>query len=370
MANSINKELEATSVSPPGETLQELLEERGLTQTDLARRLGLTSKHVNEITKGKSPISPETAIGLERVLGTSATFWNNRERRFREFLARKEEEARLSTRLDWIEKFPTKEMIKFGFIPKGDSKVELTQAVLNFLGIASPGQWMELTEFAQVRYRKHAQFESNPAAVAVWLRRAEKEGHDLECEPYDEQRVRAAIPSLRALTLKRPEVFQRELIRICASCGIAVVFVPDLPKTCVYGVARWLTPTKALIGLSLRGKTNDKLWFSFFHELAHILLHGKKEVFLDEDTREGSEEEFEADRFARNQLVPEKEYKTFVAAHKKFFAPDISTFASRIGIHAGIVVGRLQRDGHLEYRMCHELKQKLDWKIPQTDEEQ
>ena len=67
------------SVSPPGETLAELLEERGITQVQLSKQLGLTRKTINEILRGKATLSSETAIKLEHVLHVPTEFWVRRE---------------------------------------------------------------------------------------------------------------------------------------------------------------------------------------------------------------------------------------------------------------------------------------------------
>ena len=83
-------------VSPPGETLEEALDERGMTQADFAKRIGMTHKHVRNIVNGRAPITSETALKFERVLGTPARFWNNREQQYRDFLARTEEGKQLS----------------------------------------------------------------------------------------------------------------------------------------------------------------------------------------------------------------------------------------------------------------------------------
>ena len=71
-------------VSPPGETLLETLETIGVSQAEFAGRIGLSQKAVREIIKGKAIITPETALQLECVLGIPASFWNNRERYYRE----------------------------------------------------------------------------------------------------------------------------------------------------------------------------------------------------------------------------------------------------------------------------------------------
>jgi addiction module HigA family antidote len=59
----------------PGEHIAEYLEENGWSQAELARRAGLTPKLVSEIINGKNPVTPETALKLERVLGLKAEVW-------------------------------------------------------------------------------------------------------------------------------------------------------------------------------------------------------------------------------------------------------------------------------------------------------
>ena len=74
-------------VSTPGETLQEILSDRGMTQVELALRTGRPTKTINEIIKAKAGITAETALQFERVFGVPASFWNNLERNYREHLA-------------------------------------------------------------------------------------------------------------------------------------------------------------------------------------------------------------------------------------------------------------------------------------------
>ena len=64
---------------PPGELLEEELEARGISQRDLARQTGRPPQAIDEIIRGKKRITPETALDLERVLGTPASFWLNLE---------------------------------------------------------------------------------------------------------------------------------------------------------------------------------------------------------------------------------------------------------------------------------------------------
>ena len=344
---------------PPGETLLETIEALGMTQADLAARTGRTLKTINEIVKGKAPIRPDTALQLERALGVPASFWNNRERNYREVLARREERERLRGQVKWLSELPVRSMVKLGWVRPSRDKVRLLQELLNFFGVASPDQWHGLWGGREIAFRKSAVFRSNPGAVAAWLRKGEVDANRIRCAPYDESKFRAALSGIRALTVEPPDVFQTELVRMCAEAGVAVIFTPELPGTRVSGATRWLSPDKALIQLSLRYKTNDHLWFTFFHEAGHILLHGKREVFLEAEKSEDGKEK-EADRFASNVLIPRRAYQKFVERGARNQG-EIRRFAERLGIAPGIVVGRLQHDGIIPQSYFNDLKIRLAW---------
>ncbi|MDB9535667.1 HigA family addiction module antitoxin [Dolichospermum planctonicum CS-1226] len=102
MESKIQNRYNPDYVSHPGDTLLEVLEDRGMTQAELAERTGRPKKTINEIIKGKAAITPETALQLERVFNIPASFWNNRERHYREFLAQKEEKKRLAKQVPWL----------------------------------------------------------------------------------------------------------------------------------------------------------------------------------------------------------------------------------------------------------------------------
>ena len=365
MSNVIQNQYTPDYVSPPGETLQEILEEQGMTQAELAERTGRPKKTINEIINGKAAITPETALQLERVLNIPASFWNNREQQYREALARQEEQKRLQEQITWLDKIPLKHMIELGWIKHFQNKVEQLRETLNFFGVASPKQWEEIWSNSDTDFRKSQVFQSEPGAVAAWLRKGEIGASEINCATYNARKFEETLLQIRALTLESPEIFQKEVVRLCAGSGVAVVFVPQLPKTRTSGATRWLNPNKALIQLSLRYKTDDHLWFAFFHEAGHILLHGKRNTFLEGKkfvlSTENQEKEEEANKFAADILIPPKELQHFLASGQQCKKVGIEQFATKIGIAPGIVVGRLQHDKVLQRSHCNELKRKFEW---------
>lgn len=360
MSEVLKNQYLADSVSPPGETLLEVLTMRGMSQAQLAERTGRPSKTINEIIKGKAAITPETALQLELVLGIPAAFWNSREQQYREALARKKENDALAAQVTWINSLPYAEMIKVGWIPRTPDKVELIQRLLMFFGVASPASWNEIWKTAQTSFRQSRTLKSESGAVAAWLRKGEIDALAVEAAKFDASLFRETLRRIRSLTRELPQNFAAIIVSECSKVGVKVVFVPELPGTCAWGATRWLSQSNALMQLSLRYRTDDHLWFTFFHEAGHILLHGKRDLFVESEEQNKNQKELEADAFARDFLIPLSEYKKFRRLGSLSCAA-ISRFAHELGIAPGIVVGRLQHDEALARTNCNNLKRQLTW---------
>jgi len=371
--NSIRTEYTPDFLSHPGETLLETLEVKGMTQAELALRMGRPKKTINEIIKGKTSITPETALQLELALGIPSSFWNERERRYQESIAEAQQNKKLEQWITWLENVPYKELVKKGWITKKDNPVDTLKSVLAFFGVVSPEQWEVIwKERVSVDFRKSLKYSADDVAVAAWLRQAELTGISVDCSTYTEEGFRQALKEVRALTSKQPsaDLYQSVVADLCQQAGVAVAFVPELPQSRVFGASQWLSPQRALIAISLYYKRDDQFWFTFFHEAAHILVHSKKEVFVDVDSNESRslEIEKEADQFARDFLIPPDMLKHFIQSRnltregKPFFhKDDICLFAEQIGVAPSIVVGRLQHDHVLEFRFRKELITWLEW---------
>ncbi len=359
MTEMIRNQYKPDQVSPPGETLKEILELRGMSQAELAERSGRPKKTINEIAKGKAAITPETALQFELVLGIPATFWNRREQQYRESLARQRESAQFKSLTNWLDEVPYRAMIRREWIRERPQRSEQLQEVLMFFGVASPATWNEVWKGEQAAFRHSPTFRSDPGAMAAWLRKGELMAKDIECPQFDPSRFKEVLRRIRSLTQVLPHSVPSLIVKECASAGVCVVFLRELPGTRVSGATRWLNQTNPLMQLSLRYRTDDHLWFTFFHEAGHILLHGKRDVFLESEELEKDQKETEADSFAHEWLIPQREYRMFKRLGARSCAA-ISRFAHQLGIAPGIVVGRLQHDGFLPHTHCNELKRRID----------
>jgi addiction module HigA family antidote len=351
---------------PPGDVLTEALQDRGMTQAELANRMARPPKTINEIIKGKAAITPDTAIQLERALGISAGFWSGLESRYRAHLARQTAERLLETYAGWVQGFPLPDMVRYGLIRQTKSKVEALSELLSFFRVSGPEAFDRHWLDPAAAFRSSPAFMASPKSVAAWLRWGEIEATKVAGLPdLDTKRFRQVLVEVRALSRREPfaQTLQR-VQQLCAEAGVVVALTPGFRGTHLSGATRWIRG-HPLIQLSLRHKSDDQFWFTFFHEAGHVLTPTRHRDFVDagihgeSDASDADEEA--ANSFARDLLIPPEAYSHLVALGD-FSPPTITAFAQEQRIPAGVVVGRLQRDNAVS-RASHlnRLKKTIHW---------
>ncbi len=335
---------------PPGATLRDLLAAHSLSQADLAARAGLSTKHVNQILQGIAPITLETSIVLERVTGMPASFWNKREADYRETLLRRKSRTLSKEDKEWLRSLPTKELQDREKIPREKDPGRLFESLLSFFGVADRDAYERVWRGPVASFRRSHAFSSHPGAVVSWLRIAELDAQGVKAEPFSAGAFRKVLRKIRTLTA---EGDPNRIVEMCAAVGVVVVFVPEVKGCRISGAAWWATPSRAVIALSDRYKKDDYFWFTFFHEAAHLLLHSKKETFVD-DGKDNDVVEDEANRWAADFLIPPDRAEEL---HALKADADVEAFAEDLGIAPGIVVGRMQHDEIWGYNRGHGLKQ-------------
>jgi plasmid maintenance system antidote protein VapI len=322
--------------------------------------MGRPIKTINEIVNGKAAITPDTAIQLELALGITAAFWNNLEAAHRAQLAQIRSELELATYSSWAKEFPIADLVAHKLIDPAPTKAGRVAALLAYFRVSTPEAWRNHWLAPAVSFRASPAFASRPEAAAAWLRWGEIIAADIETEPFEAQHLSDALAEIRGLVRKDFALTRTRIHGCLARAGVALVLTPEFEDTHLSGAARWTAPDKALIQLSLRHKTDDHFWFSLFHEGRH-LLGGKRVDYVDgdqTDANEGDADEREADRFARDTLIPPDAYAAFVAAGT-FTADAVRTFAKEQRLPAGVVVGRLQHDDHLDRSHLNNLKKRI-----------
>ena len=341
----------------PGYLVARAIKKEGLTQKNICERTGLSEKHLSQIINGEASITVETALLFENALGGTASFWNNLEKNYQETKARVERESLVVKELELLSGYPYKELSDSGYVEPTRNRKERVINLWKFFAVNSLKNVPQM--YPTVNFRKRA-VKNKSAYIASWLRCGEIKAKDILVGAFSETRLKKVLPTLRSLTLKEPEVFSDEVKKILAKSGIALVYIPHFEGTGVSGAVRWVGH-KPVIQLSLHGKCADKFWFNLFHEIGHLLHHGKKKGFIEYvENSSCSDEEQEADNFAANKLIPPKKYQTFLE-RDDFSEKSIREFAEKIGVHTGIVIGRLQHDDKISWRTHGHLQSRLEF---------
>jgi plasmid maintenance system antidote protein VapI len=348
-------------VSPPGDTITDILDAQSCSADEFAQRMGFTSMQASDLLAGSLAISPETARKLELVLGATAEFWMIRETQYRGSVAndRREEQSRVPT--DWLTELPVRDMRRFGWLDPSLSTNDPATACLRFFGVADIDAFR--TTYRRVlekaAFRTSSAFVSRPAAVASWLRKGEIDAAAIDCGPWNNSLFRSTLTDIRSLTRKRdPKLFLPELTRRCAECGVAVVIVRAPAGCCASGATRFLSPNKALLLLSFRYLSDDHFWFTFFHEAGHLLLHSHTALFLEGGESSGAEEQA-ANEFAGLALIPAQYQEALRCLPVDRHA--IRDFAKAIGVSPGVVLGQLQHLGRARQNQLNTLKARFQW---------
>lgn len=332
------------SVPHPGETLAEKLDEMEMGPKEFALRTGKPDKTISAILKGESAITPDMAIQFESVTKIPARLWLNLQRSYDEYLAREKYKATIEAAIPWAKEFPINDLIKKNWIAACSSWHEKSQALLSFFAFANQNAWEDYYFKQQLKldFRISLASTNHPHAISAWLRQGEIQSQNLDAAEYSPQLFKDALTNIKTLVANHPDDFFSTLQYHCLQAGVKVVYTPNLPKAPINGCTRWINGTP-LIQLSGRYKRNDIFWFTFYHEAGHILLHGKKDIFLEsiEYNDRDLAKEKEADDFAAHWLLT-KEQEEEITANYSIDDAALIEYAYKFNTHPAIIVGRLQ----------------------------
>ena len=320
---------------------------------EFALRTGKPEKTISAVLGGTSSITPDMALQFEPVTRIPTSFWMNHQQSYDEYLARLRRDVAIDDAATWAKKFPLADMIKKGWIPPVSAIRDKTTEMLTFFGFSTHLAWEDyyFKQQLKVAFRISLKHTKEPYAISAWLRKGELQAADLRASIYSEKKFKEALPEIKSLMAKHPVGFFTQLQNICLGAGVKVVHTPCISKAPINGATRWLNETP-FIQLSGRYNRNDSFWFTFFHEAGHILLHGKKDIFLEEVEYSDidKQKETEADEFATRWTLTEDEEATVLEAAPRT-EEVIKSFAKKFNTHPAIITGRLQIKKAIPYSL-------------------
>lgn len=345
----------------PGEFLKQELECRGWTQVELAEILARPPRLISEIVTGKRAITPETAKGLEAALGTSAELWMNLEAGYQLSRARVET-SNVSRRAKLYAKFPVKELLRRGWVRHASDLETLENNFCRFFEIKSMDENPTFGHAA----KKH-RYDTAPRVLQLaWLKRAKQLAEKVDAPSFNASSIGSAISELKACLRDVDGV--RKAAGILLKIGLRLVVVEFLPGAKLDGACFWIDNDKSpVIALSLRLDRIDNFWHTLFHEIDHV-VHGEGkaepivEVLERQDLSDDTlpTQERRANSHAANYCIDGRMLDQWMSTSTRVSSRDsILTFANKLGVHPGLVVGQLQHHAVIPYSFYRDLLEKI-----------
>ncbi|MBQ3924908.1 MAG: HigA family addiction module antidote protein [Firmicutes bacterium] len=338
--------------TPPGATIKEQLNDRGMSQKEFAARMDMSEKHISKLINGEVQLTPETAVRLEMVLGVPAKFWNDLEAIYREKIIKAQAENAMDADIEIARRFPYREMVRFEWVPDARAAKEKVMNLRKFFEVVELSL-LGSEQITRIACRRLAITDKSDLALMAWAQEAKIRARDIQTAPIDIKGLLSVIPEIRKKTVLDPDEFCPQIKKCLADHGIALVFLPHLKGSFLQG-ASFLDGNKIVVGLTARGKDADKFWFSLFHEIAHIVLGhvGKPDGTSEEDEKA-------ADKWSGDILIAPDDLEVF-RKERDYSEKSVFRFAEEQGIAPGIVIGRLQKEGMIKYSMMNDLKEKYE----------
>lgn len=342
----------------PGYYINEIIEDMGITQEEFAIRLGTTSKTVSKLVNGECNLSSDLVQKLSSMFGLSVEFWLNLQSKYEEKKLEIEQIQRIDNQKEVARTIDYSYFVSFVGLPIAKKIEEKIKNLCKYLKVSDLNVLAQSDFLVNFRSGISEMQTKNVINSRVWLQTAMNIAETKSAKKFDAQKLKNYIPEIRKMTVQDPVMFLPRLREIFEECGVIFVLLPTLKNSGINGAVKWYGHDKVLLAMNDRRCYADTFWFSLFHEIKHVLQQKIKKIFLNGNDIKLLDDslEREANNFAGEILIPSKDYENF--KYKGISEESIKQFALEIGIHPGIVVGRLQHDNIIPVQSFNGLKQK------------
>jgi len=345
----------------PGYYIADIIEDMEISQSEFAARMGTTAKTLSLLLSGQTNISNDLAKKLSVMMGTSAEVWLKLQNIYDQKLIEIQQAKDFDNQKEIMKQIDYRYFVDVADLPETRLAEEKIAYLCAYFKV-SDLRIMCQPDFL-VNFRSGSSDESEKKVInsRAWIQTAMNMAKTVETEPYNSRKLKEYLPELRNMTVQNPEVFLPRMRKIFAECGVAFVLLPHLKNSGVNGAVKWVNNERVVLAMNNRGLDADKFWFSLFHEIKHVFQQKIKTVFISSAVEDmidyNNTLESEANKFASDYLIPPNELRRF-APTKYTSDNEIVEFAKAIGIHPGIVAGRLQHEKIIAQNRCSKLKEK------------
>ena len=345
----------------PGYYIADLIEDMGISQAEFATRMGTSAKTLSKLVNGQINLSNNLAKKLAVMLGTSPEVWLNLQYSYSQKLIEIETAKDFDAQKEIAGLIDYSYFVKVAHLPATKNIREKVKNLCQFFMISDLQILAQPDFLVNFRTGIANAGEKNLINARAWLQTAMNFAKSIQTSPFNAEKLEESLPELKSMTVQDPTVFLPRMQEIFSECGVAFVLLPNLKNSGINGAVKWVNANRVVLAMNNRGLDADKFWFSLFHEIKHVLQQKIKTVFIRSNLSEQRELddslEKEADEFASNYLISPAQMELF-APNMYTSDKDIVAFADSIGIHPGIVVGRLQHEKIIPINRCAHLKEK------------
>lgn len=344
----------------PGYYVEEILEDLEMTQDEFAKRLDISAKTISKLINAQIPLSNDLATRISIMLGISVETLLNLQKTYDLKLLEIEKAKKFDSQVEILKMIDYNYFVKNHILSIADSVSEKIQNLCAFLKVSDLTLLKDSDLLASFKTSIQTVTDKNIINANVWLQTAINFGLRKKVEPFNEKKLKAAVPEIRKMTLMNPKDFLPKLEQIFKECGVAFVLLPSLKNCGVNGVVKWFDD-KVILAINDRNSYADTFWFALFHEICHVFQKKKTKTIINDNKLSQTSNELEeaADKYARNILLPPKDYEELLTSELGGISyKRICSFAEKVGIHPGIIVGRLQHDGIIPYSLFTDKREK------------
>lgn len=346
----------------PGETINDILIERGITQAELAARTGVSPAYVCNVIAGKKDISVKFAFALEYALGVSKSFWINLQANYDAELL-EASEAETITDEEREARSSLKDIVKYlreiGKMPVREGVDDSILSLRKFLQISNIANLKEMVP--EGAFRMSSKSKVDPYVMGAWIRLCQIAGENRDVRTkFEIEKIDVLVAKAKEIMCGADEYIQKYLTDLFAEHGIVFSVVRNFRGAPVQGFISKKNDGTYQMVLTIRGSFADIFWFSLFHELGHIVNGDVNSSvnFIDYDGK--ADVEVGADEFASTKLINSSDYEIFVR-NADFSLSAIKSFADSQQVKPYIVIGRLQHERIIEYNQFSSEKVRYKW---------
>lgn len=344
----------------PGITLDNMLNERSLSQRDLASRIDVAHSLLNNILKGKRNINVHIAIALESAGFKDANYWLMEQMKYNLHQAQNDEDVikKKKSIKNW-NKIEEEGIVPLTFFKKQNIGINTSDDidmiyqiydVKNYKGLKK-----RVNEFNPTYFRKSSKFSENKNNIVAWSLMAKYKA-SLEIVPtFKRSNGSVLLKELKKCFYQGEDVVNKSK-QILNKYGIKFLILNRPPQTPADGKS-FMSGKNPAIVLTLKYKRLDNFAYTLFHELGHVFEHltnKKRPEYRNEEFFVNSTNteivEFEADTYASNNLIEQNLWSDFIAFNDEFNDDVVLRFSRKHKIHPGIVRGRVCFEYNEYYR--------------------